>query len=133
MSIALVTITHDHIGEEIFDTACQILGDPSFQVHHVHFGPQDAPEDLERALVAAIVELDTGDGVLVLCDLYGSTPCNVARRLPPAHEVQILSGVNLPMMLCVLNYAHLDLEDLAGKAAEAGRIGVVQCAPQAND
>lgn len=133
MSIALVTITHDHIGEEIFDTACQILGEPSFRVRHVRFSPQDAPEDVEQSLVAAVEALDSGDGVLVLSDLYGSTPCNVARRLPPGHEVQILSGINLPMVLRVLNYAHLELAELAGRAADAGRLGVVQCAPHTRD
>lgn len=133
MSIALVTITHNRIGEEIFDTACQILGSPSFRVRHLHFGPQDTSEDLERALATAVETLDSGDGVLVLSDLYGSTPCNIARRLPSAHEVLVLAGVNLPMMLRVLNYAHLELAVIAAKAAEAGRIGVVQCAPGDRD
>lgn len=133
MSIALVTITHNRIGEEIFDSACQILDDPSLRVRHLHFGPRDAPEDLERDLVAAVEALDTGDGVLILADLYGSTPCNIARRLLQAHNVLVLSGLNLPMMLRVLNYAHLELPAIAGKAADAGRIGVVQCEPRERD
>lgn len=133
MSIALVTITHNRIGEETFDTACQILGGTSLPVRHFRFGPQDSPDDLERALVTATETLDAGDGVLVLCDLYGSTPCNLARRLPSARNVLVLSGVNLPMMLRVLTYAHLDLATVAGKAAEAGRVGVVQSGPEGRD
>jgi len=133
MSIGLVTITHNRIGEEIFDAACQILGPPSLAVRHFRFESDDIPEPLEADILEAVNEVDTGSGVLVLSDLFGATPCNIARRLTRAHNVHVLSGLNLPMMLRVLQYSALDLETLAARAEDAGRIGVVACGPGEQD
>lgn len=131
MSVGLVTITHGRIGEELVEAARQILGRPVLPVRHFAFGPDDDPGAVQRSLRAAVEELDAEDGVLVLSDLYGATPCNIARRLTPEHHVRVLSGVNLPMVLRVLNYADLDLDTIARRAAEGGRIGVIDCGPRA--
>jgi len=135
MSIALLTITHERIGEDIFGTACQILGPSRVPVRHFRFASEDAPEKLEADILAAVAELDEGSGVLVLSDLFGATPCNIARRLTRAHNVHVLSGLNLPMMLRVLQYANRDmsLDELAARAEDAGRIGVVACRPEQPD
>lgn len=127
MSIGLITITHDGIGEQVLEAACGILGRPHVQMRHLVFKPDDRLEDVETALVDAIKAIDSGDGVLVLSDLFGATPCNIARRAMGAHEVRVLSGINLPMALRALNYAHLELADVATRAAEGGRSGIVEC------
>jgi len=133
MSIGLITITHGRIGEDILDAACQILGTPSLEVRHFVFAPGDEPERIESALYDAIGGIDSGEGVLILSDLYGATPCNIAHRLPARHEVRVLSGINLPMVLRVLNYAELDLATIAARAAEGARIGVIDCGPEGGE
>lgn len=130
MSIGLITITHGRIGEDLVEAARQILGQPALPIRHFVFEPADDPEAKGTALLDAVRELDTGDGVLILADLYGATPCNIAHRLTPEHHVRVLSGINLPMVLRVLNYAGLDLDTITRRAAEGGRIGVIDCGPR---
>ena len=70
-------------------------------------------------------ELDQGDGVLVLADLYGATPCNIGLSLGAIGvELRCVSGLNLPMLLRVLNYAQKPLDELAEIAASGGRGGI---------
>ena len=69
----------------------------------------------------------SGDGVLVLTDLYGSTPSNIACKLRRHGHVRVVSGVNLPMLIRVLNYPDLDLDSLKEKALSGGRDGVLSC------
>lgn len=127
MTIGLITITHNHIGKQLADTAGEILGPPTFAVRHFVVRPDDDPARIESEVVDSMSAVDSGDGVLIVSDLYGSTPCNIARRVAPSHHVRVLSGVNLPMMLRIFSYIRLDLDSLAGKAAEGARIGVIEC------
>ena len=93
--------------------------------------PDSPPERISAAVAAEIQRLDQGDGVLVLCDLYGATPCNrVCIARTPC--IRIVTGCNLPMVLKVFNYARLDLRRLADKALEGGRAGIFEVAPQGN-
>jgi len=127
MTIGLITITHNRIGAQIAETAETILGPPPLVIRHFAIGPDDDPERVEREIVDAIARMDHGDGVLIVSDLYGSTPCNIARRVSSTHRVRVLSGINLPMMFRIFSYAATSLDELAGKALDGGRIGVVEC------
>ena len=71
--------------------------------------------------------LDDGDGVLVLTDLYGSTPSNIAASLLGTGAVQVVAGLNLPMLIRVLNYPAEDLPALADKAVSGGNRGILLC------
>ena len=74
-----------------------------------------------------VQELDRGDGVLVLTDMYGSTPSNIAAGLQKEGKVSVVAGINLPMLIRVLNYPFLDLAALAEKALSGGRDGILPC------
>lgn len=130
MPVALVTVTHGRIGEELVQVGHQILGDPRLPIRCCRFDRNDDTRQLERDLQSTVSELDDGAGVLVLTDLYGASPCNTAWRLVRDYRVRVLSGINLPMVLRVFNYAHLDLETMTRRAAEGGRIGVIDCGPE---
>ena len=127
MTIALITITHGRIGEELTAAATQILGTRDVALRHFVFGPDDDPDRVADGVVAAIGEVDSGSGVLVLCDLYGATPSNIARQVASGRAVRVVCGINLPMVLRALNDSGLDLDAAARRAAEGGRIGVIEC------
>ena len=129
-SIGLVTVTHDGIGRQIADTAAGILGNPAIRLQHIAVHSDDDPDTIERDLDRGIGAVDGGCGVLVLADLFGATPWNIACRVAASHHARVLSGINLPMMLRVFNYAHLELDVLAHKASDGARIGVVDCGVQ---
>lgn len=126
MSIGLITITHHRIGSELLTTATHICGEAPIDHRHLEVRSEYEPADLRVQLADMIRTLDTGEGVLILTDLFGSTPCNIARHAPSGHHVQVVTGVNLPMVLRVFNYAHLELTAIADKAADGGQRGILR-------
>lgn len=129
MSVALVTITHNGIGKATVQAAESILGNQAMTVRHCSFNAGDNVERFEAQVMETVREADEGDGVLVLTDLIGATPCNVAQRLAPSRHVRVLSGISLPMVLRVFTYARTDLAQLIQRAGDGARIGVIECCP----
>ncbi|NCA69011.1 MAG: PTS sugar transporter subunit IIA [Sphingobacteriia bacterium] len=131
MSVGILLITHVPLGNDLVRIASRVLGacPPGVEAMEVI---NDVPCDrLIRDAGARLERLDTGDGVLILTDLYGSTPANVAVAMLAGHaRVRVVAGVNLPMVLRALNYAGLDLDAVAEKAVQGGRSGVLMCAPR---
>ncbi len=85
----------------------------------------DDPQRKEGEGRALIAQLDTGDGVLLLADMFGATPCNIARRLHQPGRVEGVAGVNLPMLLRVVCYRDRPLTEVAQKALHGGRECIV--------
>ena len=83
------------------------------------------PQELEHQAEEFVEALDTGDGVLVLTDLYGSTPSNIATKMMKKSFIRVVSGVNLSMLVRVFNYPSLSLEELAEKAVSGGQDGII--------
>ncbi len=125
MSVGIVLIAHAGIGPALAGTAQFVLGELSLPLRVVVVSRDSRAEEVLEHLQAVAAELDQGDGVLILTDMYGATPTNVARRINPGRQVKIVTGVNLPMLLHVLNYPDRDLEALAATALEGGREGVL--------
>jgi PTS system ascorbate-specific IIA component len=82
---------------------------------------------MRAAAARAVAALDDGDGVLVLTDMYGSTPSNVASSLGREDRVVVVAGLNLPMLVRVLNYPEDSLSALAEKAVSGGNRGILIC------
>lgn len=130
MSVGLLIITHNRIGQELLYSSTVMmevcpLNALALQVHQ----DSDPDQSFEEAS-KMINTLDQGEGVLVLTDMYGSTPSNIANRLPENNDIMVISGINLPMLIRVLNYPSLSLEDLAAKALSGGRDGILQCSQE---
>ena len=89
--------------------------------------PNCDPERILEDAKQAAQQLDSGDGVLVLTDMYGATPSNIACRLHEFCQVRVVSGLNLPMLIRILNYPNLSLDELRHKAVTGGRDGVLTC------
>ncbi|MDD3609085.1 MAG: PTS sugar transporter subunit IIA [Halothiobacillaceae bacterium] len=126
MSVGLLLICHNQIGHELLETATDMLNRCPLNVRHLPVYQDDDPMDLLARARRKLQELDTGDGVLILTDMYGSTPSNIAHRLMDAGEVRVLSGANLPMLVRALNYPELCLNEMTEKVLSGGREGILE-------
>lgn len=133
MSAGLLIITHDTVGTALVETASTILGVCPMSLEIISVSPGCVPEDVVEKTYAAVKRLNKGGGVLVLTDMYGSTPSNVANRLCGEVAVKVVAGMNLPMLVRVLNYPNLSLEELAYKAVTGGEDGIFVCEPDSCD
>jgi mannose PTS system EIIA component len=126
MSVAVLIITHHEIGHALVNALKTTYGDglplplKTFDVR------SDAdPDTLLPQLKKLIIKLNQGDGVLILTDLFGSTPSNIAYELQKESNIRIVTGLNLPMLIRVMNYPLLDLVQLAEKARKGGLDGII--------
>ena len=126
MTVGLLLITHNDIGAALLSTASRMLGDCPLEARTLSIAEDCEPNVLQARAQDIAGQLDTGEGVLVLTDLFGSTPSNIANALHGGGR-RVLAGVNLPMLVRVLNYPTLSLTDMAAKALSGGRDGVLQC------
>jgi PTS system ascorbate-specific IIA component len=127
VNVGVLLITHGEVGGALLHTAVEVLGVCPLSTCVLTAPPGCDPEKIYSEARAALQDLDGGDGVLVLTDLYGSTPSNIACRLRGQSNVRVVSGLNLPMLIRVLNYPNLELDELACKAVTGGRDGVLTC------
>lgn len=121
----LLLITHGTLGADMLDTVRGILCGCPLPAETLAIDSDADTDALYQAASDLCTRLDDGDGVLVLTDLYGSTPSNIANRLVESHNVNVISGANVPMLLRILNYPQMSLEALAEKAASGARDGIV--------
>ena len=128
MSVGLLIITHGSIGQAIYEAATSVLGSCPIRTHVVAMQFDYNRDDMIDEVKEKIIELDTGAGVLVLTDLYGATPSNIACLIEDPN-VAIVSGINLPMLIRVLNYPNLPLMELISKAISGGCEGIIHYKP----
>jgi PTS system ascorbate-specific IIA component len=125
MSVGLLLITHRDIGASLLAAATRMLGGCPLKAASLAVTEETDRDRIQTQAFHMAEQLDQGDGILVLTDLFGSTPSNIAQGLGSYPEVRILSGVNLPMLVRVLNYPTLPLDEIATKAESGGRDGVL--------
>jgi PTS system ascorbate-specific IIA component len=130
VTIGVLLITHGTIGTVLLQSALDILGACPLPTLNLAAPSGCDPERVLQQARRAADQLDQGDGVLVLTDMYGATPSNIACRLREFHRVRVVSGVNLPMLIRLFNYPDLELDELAFKAISGGRDGVLTCNPK---
>ena len=124
MSVALLLVTHGDIGRAMHDAAVTIIGSSPLRTEFIKVTADSQPEQLINQSLKQLATLDTGDGVLVLTDMYGSTPSNIACALQHKN-VEVVAGLNLPMLMRIMNYPNLALHRLADKAVSGGKEGVM--------
>ncbi|WP_240126535.1 PTS sugar transporter subunit IIA [Thermomonas alba] len=126
MSVGVLLITHEGIGSALLAVATRLLGRLPLACEAFEVPFDGEPEALLPRASAAMRRVDGGDGVLVLTDLYGATPANLAARLARlGTPVRRVSALSLPMLLRVMNYAELELADLPAVAAAGARSGAI--------
>jgi PTS system ascorbate-specific IIA component len=129
MTVALLIITHNQIGQELITTVNAILGGNTPPIESISIPAGLDPADLGKfadQIRDTIVELSAAQSVLILTDIYGATPNNLARYFASDLDAVVLSGVNLPMLLRVLNYREQDIDQLVTTAIEGAKMGIVR-------
>lgn len=124
--IGILVLTHEDLGEHLIRCASHVVGMKPPQLMHLSIFVQDDPDAVLIKARELIKQLDSGDGVLILNDMFGATPCNIASRLVQPGRVECLSGANLPMLVRVLTYRHEPLAAVIEKGLSGGQRGVIQ-------
>ncbi len=126
MGVGVLVISHDGIGSAILETAIRIYGKAPLEVRTLGVVADTDPDILSAQGSVLAGEVDAGEGLLVISDLYGSTPGNLALRITAdLANARCVSGLSLPMLVRVFNYPDLSLEAMAEKAISGGRDGIV--------
>ncbi|ALA17341.1 PTS sugar transporter subunit IIA [Chelatococcus daeguensis] len=119
--IGLVLVTHGCLATE-FRAALEHVVGPQKQFETITIGPDDDMESRRRDILAAVGQVDTGEGVVVLTDMFGGTPSNLAISVMNGRKVEVVAGINLPMLIKLASVRdEKPLEDAVLQAQEAGR------------
>ena len=123
--VGILLITHDGLGDSLIDCVRHVMGVAPAHVRALSVLAKDDPARKEEEARALIALLDRGRGVLLLSDVFGATPCNIARRLCRPGHIEGVAGVNLPMLLRVASYSNKPLDELVQRALNGGRECIV--------
>ncbi len=123
--IGLFLITHTSYGESLIQCACHVLNRRPPQIVQLGISAQDDPLDVLPLAKNLLNLVDSGKGVLIMTDIYGATPSNIAMKLLEPGRIEGIAGLNLPMLLRALTYRDKDMETLLTRATTGGRDGVL--------
>ncbi len=123
--IGLFLITHTTYGESLIQCACHVLNKRPPQIAQLGVAAQDDPLDALPLAKEMLGLVDRGRGVLIMTDIYGATPSNIASKLLQPGRIEGIAGVNLPMLLRALTYRDKDMDTLLTRAVAGGRDGVL--------
>lgn len=120
--IGMVLVTHGRLASEFISALEHVVG-PQRQIEAVCIGPDDDMERRRREILEGVRRVDDGDGVVILTDMFGGTPSNLAISVLSQGEVEVIAGVNLPMLikLATLRKSQEPLDPAVAGAQEAGR------------
>ena len=119
--IGLVLVTHGRLAAEFVVAMEHVVGRQE-QIEAICIGPEDDMEQRRNEIAEAIARVDTGSGVVVLTDLFGGTPSNLAISLMKSENIEVIAGVNLPMLIRLDGARKkMDVKAAVAAAREAGR------------
>jgi PTS system mannose-specific IIA component len=119
--IGLVLVTHGRLAEEFVAATEHVVGEQE-NVRTVCIGPDDDMEQRRNDILAAIAKVDDGDGVILLTDMFGGTPSNLAISVMDTGNVEVIAGINLPMLIKLAGARETStLAEAVAQAQESGR------------
>ena len=122
--IGALVVTHGHLGQELVAAAEMIVGDIS-HIKAVSIGWHDDVNDARKDIEKRLTEVESGNGVIILTDMFGGTPSNIALSFHDPGKVDVLTGVNLPMIIKIANQKEGDvLDSLARTVRDQGRSSI---------
>ena len=123
--IGILLITHGSYGEALLQNACHVLNKRPPLLNQLGMSAQDDPLDMLPLARQMLQLVDGGSGVLLLTDVYGASPANLALKLLEPGRIEGLTGANLPMLLRALTYRDKDLQTVLIRARDGGRDGIL--------
>jgi PTS system mannose-specific IIA component len=124
VAAGVVVVSHGVFGEGLLEAAGLVLG-PQEGCRAVSVAVNAGMEELVEAIKAAITATDRGNGVLIMTDLFGGTPTTLSLSLCKTAALEVITGVNMPMLLKVLQIRTQPLAEIAAQAKKAGQQGIV--------
>lgn len=119
--IGMVLVTHGRLAEEFVNATEHVVG-PQDQVRAISIGPDDDMEQRRDDILKAVAEVETGSGVILLTDMFGGTPSNLAISVMEKASVEVIAGINLPMLIKLASVrSDDDMEKAVTAAQESGR------------
>lgn len=119
--IGVVIVTHGRLAVEFRSALEHVMG-PQQQIEAVTIGPEDDIEQRRKDIIEAVKRVDSGEGVAILTDMFGGTPSNLAISVMSQPKVEVLAGINLPMLIKLAKIREISpLQDAVAAAQEAGR------------
>ena len=119
--IGLIIVTHGNLAREFVAALEHVVG-PQQQIAAISIAPNDDMEERRNAIIAAVKKVESGDGVIILTDMFGGTPSNLAISVMDSGSVEVIAGVNLPMLVKLARVREeVALADALKQAQEAGR------------
>jgi|TARA_Y100000389_G_scaffold200105_1_gene239856 PTS system ascorbate-specific IIA component len=125
MNVGILMITHSDIGKQMLLTATSVFGKNPFRVEILSVDNYDQPNDVKELGQKYVKFLDQGRGVLILTDIIGTTPSNIAKSID-YKNIRVVAGLNLSMLLNVFNYSTDSLNQLANRAVDGGITGIMK-------
>jgi len=127
--IGIFLVTHGTLGESLIQNVCHVLNKRPPLIAQLGVAAQDDPLDILPLARLLLQEVDGGEGVLVMTDVFGATPGNLALKLLEPGRVEGVSGVSLPMLLRALTYRERGMDTMVQKAISGARDGVLRLPP----
>lgn len=119
--VGILVVTHGRLAQELLETTRIIVGKTVDHVVPISVGWNDDTVDIQKTIASAISKNDTGDGILILTDMFGGTPSNISLSFL-SEKVEIITGVNLPMLIKIVNVGdRMNLKELAQAIYDQGK------------
>lgn len=126
---ALLIVAHAPLASALGAVARHTYAESAATLAALDVTPQTSPEDAQAQVAAAVAQFGDATEVLILTDVFGATPCNVAQRVADGQRVRVLAGVNVPMLWRALCYRHEPIAALVERAQSGATQGVLQASP----
>jgi len=123
--ISILLITHGELGKSLIECATHVLGDKPLFLESLSIENDCTHESMFKQISEKINLLDQGDGVLILTDIFGATPCNIITKIIKPGKVSAIAGVNLSMLIRTINYRNEPFDSLISKAIQGAQDGII--------
>ena len=123
--ISILLITHGELGKSLIECATHVLGDKPLFLESLSIENDCTHESMFKQISERINLLYQGDGVLILTDIFGATPCNIITKIIKPGKVSAIAGVNLSMLIRTISYRNESFDSLISKAIQGAQDGII--------
>ncbi|MEY4862574.1 MAG: hypothetical protein RLZ51_669 [Pseudomonadota bacterium] len=127
--IGILVISHEPLGTALLHCTRHIFGRLPAQLAALDVIPDEDPEAAYQSALELLKRINDGTGAIVLTDLYGATPARIAARLAERHRIEVIAGVNLPLLVKALTYRRGPLDEVSGRLLEGVRESIMVIDP----